>query len=312
MSKFLVTGGAGFIGSNIVEELLLGGKSVRVLDDFSSGKKANLLPFQSDVELIEGSVQDIDKCREAVKDVEVVFHQAAIPSVPKSISNPILTHGINLTGSLNVLTACKEMGVRRLVFASSSAIYGDAPELPKCEDMFPKPISPYALHKLSVEHYNRLFSSLYGLEAVSLRYFNVFGPRQDPKSEYAAVIPKFISMMLSGKAPTIYGDGKQTRDFIYVKDVAKANLKAAYAKVSHGEVINIARGGEIDLLTLIKDLNSVLGTKFEPVFCPAQLGDIPKSTASIEKMKRILDFSPIFDFKSGLAQTVKFYHEAHA
>ncbi|MBF0409142.1 MAG: SDR family oxidoreductase [Candidatus Riflebacteria bacterium] len=309
---YLVTGGAGFIGSNIVEELLRMGKKVRILDNFSSGRMENIALFRKDIELLEGSVTDPEMCLKATSGVKVVFHEAAVASVPKSVADPVATNEVNLTGSLNILNACRKNGVGKFVFASSSAIYGDDPELPKRENMLPKPISPYALHKLAVEYYNRLFFSLYGLETISLRYFNVFGPRQDPRSDYAAVIPKFINMMLAGKSPTIYGDGRQTRDFIYVKDVVRANILASESKEASGEIINVAGGKDIDLLDLVNDLNAVLKSELKPVFLPAQPGDVPKSVASTEKMKNVLNFLPEHDFKSGLKNTVEYYSEVLA
>lgn len=307
MARILVTGGAGFIGSHLVEELVRRGDHVRVLDNFSAGKRENLEPWSKQIEVQEGDVRNPFDCIRATRDIDIVFHEAAVASVPRSVSDPWGTNQINLDGTLQMLLASRENRVRRLVLASSSAIYGDAPGLPKLETMLPCPISPYALHKLGSEYHCQLFTRLYGVETVALRYFNVFGPRQDPKSEYAAVIPKFITRMLGGQAPTINGDGKQTRDFIYIKDVVSANLRAAEASEAVGQVINVARGESSDLLDLVKTLNSVIGSSFTPLFAPAQSGDVRDSRASIERMKTCLSFTPAHSFADGLAQTVEWY-----
>jgi len=309
MRTALVTGGAGFIGSHIVSGLLERGFGVRVLDDLSSGKRENLAPWLDRIEFIEGNIcSDVD-CRNAVEGVDTVFHQAAIASVPRSVAEPERTHDVNVNGSLKLLVAARDAGVRRVVFASSSAIYGDDPEQPKRETMKPCPISPYGLHKLTIEYYLRLFHRLYGLETVALRYFNVFGPRQDPKSEYAAVIPKFITRMLQGLAPTVFGDGKQTRDFIYVGEIARANILAADAADAPGRIINVAGGGRIDLLQLIATLNDVLGTQMMPVMAPPQPGDVRDSSADISIADSVLDFSPQTSFAEGLRRTVEWYRE---
>lgn len=309
MRTALVTGGAGFIGSHIVSGLLERGVTVRVLDDLSSGKRANLAPWIDRVEFIEGSICSEADCRKAVEGVDTIFHQAAIASVPRSVTEPERTHDVNVNGSLRLLVKARDAGVRRIVFASSSAIYGDDPEQPKREAMKPCPISPYALHKLTVEYYLRLFHRLYGVETVALRYFNVFGPRQDPKSEYAAVIPKFITRMLQNIAPTVFGDGTQTRDFVYVGEVARANILAAEAANASGQIINIAGGGRIDLLQLIATLNDVLGTKIAPVMAPPQPGDVRDSSADISIAKSILGFVPQTSFAEGLRRTVEWYRE---
>lgn len=309
MRTALVTGGAGFIGSHIVSGLLERGFGVRVLDDLSSGKRENLAPWLDRIEFIEGNICSDADCRNAVEGVDTVFHQAAIASVPRSVAEPERTHDVNVNGSLKLLVAARDAGVRRVVFASSSAIYGDDPEQPKRETMKPCPISPYGLHKLTIEYYLRLFHRLYGLETVALRYFNVFGPRQDPKSEYAAVIPKFITRMLQGLAPTVFGDGKQTRDFIYVGEIARANILAADAADAPGRIINVAGAGRIDLLQLIATLNDVLGTQMMPVMAPPQPGDVRDSSADISIADSVLDFSPQTSFAEGLRRTVEWYRE---
>jgi UDP-glucose 4-epimerase len=307
METYLVTGGAGFIGSHIVEELIRRGKRVRVLDNFSTGKRENIAPFQKDLELVEGDLRNPDDCRKAVAGVTYILHQGAIPSVPRSVADPFLTNASNIDGSLNLLLAARDAKVKRLVFASSSAIYGDAPELPKRENMMPNPMTPYALQKLTPEYYNRMFFDLYKFETVSLRYFNVYGPRQDPKSDYAAVIPKFITRMLNGKQPTIFGSGKQSRDFTYVADIANANILAASAPDAAGEIINIACGTSFDLLKLVSTINEVLGTRLEPQFLPPAPGDIKDSVADVTKARNLLDFKPRFTFAEGLAKTIAWY-----
>ncbi len=230
--KFLVTGGGGFIGSNLVEELLKQGHSVRVLDNFSTGRRENLAEFKEDIELVEGDIRSYHIVKQAVKGIEVILHQAALPSVPRSINDPITSNEVNVGGTLNILDAAKDAGVKRVVFASSSSIYGDNPELPKHERMTPKPLSPYAVSKLTGEHYLHVFNKLYGLETVALRYFNVFGPRQDPSSQYSAVIPKFIKAINNNEQPMIFGDGEQSRDFTYVENVCQANILAATTSVT--------------------------------------------------------------------------------
>ncbi|RCK80596.1 MAG: UDP-glucose 4-epimerase [Candidatus Ozemobacter sibiricus] len=312
MRLALVTGGAGFIGSHIVDALLQEGWRVRVLDDFSTGRRANLAHVGKEIEILEGDVRDAAVCRRAVAGAEVVFHQAAIPSVPRSVADPVGTHAVNLTGTVQMLTEARQAGVRRFVFASSSAIYGNDPELPKRETMRPAPLSPYAAQKLAGEYYLRVFQELQGIETVALRYFNVFGPRQDPASEYAAVIPKFITRMLAGTPPTIFGDGRQTRDFIYVGEVARANLLAAAAPAAAGRVINIAGGRRLDLLDLAATINEVLGARLEPVFAPPQPGDVRDSVADISQARAVLGFEPRLSFADGLRATVAWYRQARA
>lgn len=305
--NFLVTGGAGFIGSNIVEELLRRGERVRVLDNFSTGKRENLAAFQERIELVEGDLRDLSTVRRAVEGVDYVLHQAALPSVPRSVDDPLENDAVNVTGTLNLLVAARDAGVRRVVFASSCAVYGDEPTLPKREDMLPQPKSPYAVSKLAGEHYCRAFSEVYGLETVALRYFNVFGPRQDPASDYAAVIPLFITRMLRGQAPTIHGDGLQSRDFVYVADVVQANLLAATVPGVAGHVFNIAGGERYTLLDLIRVLNDVLGTDIVPVHDAPRPGDVRHSQADIGAAQQALGYRVVVDFAEGLRRTVEWY-----
>ncbi len=269
MASYLVTGGAGFIGSHIVETLLQRGERVRVLDNFSTGKRENIKPFLDRIELIEGDIRSYHTVREAVDGVDFILHQAALPSVPRSVKDPITSNEVNVTGTLNILDAARDAKVKRLIYASSSSIYGDLEVLPKTEDMLPRPLSPYAVAKLSGEKYCQVFTRLYGLETVSLRYFNVFGPRQDPHSQYSAVIPKFVDLIRSGQQPLVHGDGEQSRDFTYVGNVVHANLLACEQGLEElaGEVFNIACGRRITINMLIKHINDLLDTAIEPRIC---------------------------------------------
>ena len=317
--KFLVTGGAGFIGSNIVEELLKRGYSVRVLDNFSTGKRENLLvplgkDFKNDIELIEGDIRSFHTVIQAVKGVDVILHQAALPSVPRSIKDPITSNEVNVVGTLNILDAAKDSGVKRVVYASSSSVYGDNPELPKHEGMMPNPLSPYAVSKLAGEKYCQVFSRLYGIETVILRYFNVFGPRQDPNSEYSAVIPKFIRLMSNDQSPTIFGDGTQSRDFTYVANVVEANILAAtkedcpkdpYGKT--GLVMNCACHGQVTLNALVHELNVLLNKDVKPIYADKRPGDILHSFADINLIEKKLGFTPSVEFKEGLKQTISYF-----
>lgn len=312
MAHYLVTGGAGFIGSNLVEALLEQGHTVRVLDNFSTGKRENLAPFRQRIDLLEGDLTVLGDVRRAVQDVEVVFHQGAIPSVPKSIADPLTSHEANVTGTLNVLIAAREAGVRRVVFASSSSVYGDQnPAAPKDEAMPPRPISPYGVAKLAAEHYCRVFYTVYGLETVALRYFNVFGPRQDPASMYAAVIPRFITALLAGRPPVIYGDGEQTRDFTYVGNVVAANLLAAAAPAERvaGEVFNVAMGGQTSLNELVGMLHQIIGCEVSPIYDAPRPGDIRHSRADISKAQRCLKYKPRISLAEGLRLTVEWYRQ---
>lgn len=305
--EYLVTGGAGFIGSNIAEHLVKAGKRVRVLDNFLTGKRANL---PAGVELLEGDLRSLTDCRRACADVQYVLHLAALPSVPRSVKDPLLSHEINVTGTLNLLVAARDAKCHRLVFSSSSAVYGETPTLPKREDMMPAPLSPYAVHKLTGEHYCRIFWQLYGLETVSLRYFNVFGPRQDPQSQYAAVIPRFITAILRGEAPTVFGDGTQTRDFTHVENVIAANLAACVApRQAVGEVFNVAGGSRISLLELIATINGIVGKRIEPRFEPRRPGDVMHSQADIAKATQLLGWKPSVTFREGIERAVAWYRQ---
>jgi len=307
METYLVTGGAGFIGSNIVEELLKKGHRVKVMDNFVTGKRENIAPFLDDIELIEDDVRDFEAVKKAAKGADYVLHQAALRSVPKSVDDPVLTNDININGTLNILLASKKMGVKRVVYASSSSVYGDCDVFPEKEDFVPKPISPYAVSKLTGEHYGYTFSQTFGLEVVSLRYFNVFGPRQNPESKYSAVIPAFISRMLKGKPPVIEGDGNQSRDFTYVGNVVDANLAAAKTKDISGEIFNIACGESYSVLYIVEHLNKLLGKKITPKFAPTRKGDVRKTIADISKMKKLLKVEPKVNFKSGLKKTLEWF-----
>jgi len=309
---YLVTGGAGFIGSHICERLLADGHRVRVLDDFSSGKEENLNALGGEVELIRGDIRDLAVVARAMEGVEVVFHEAALGSVPRSVADPLTTHEVNITGTLNVLLAARDAGVRRVVYASSSSVYGESPTLPKREDMTPQPLSPYALSKLAGEHYIGVCKHVYGLEAVSLRYFNIFGPRQDPESQYAAVIPKFITALLEGNRPVIYGDGHQSRDFTYVENVVEANLPAAEAEGVAGKPFNVACGGRYTLLELLGKLKEIIGSDIEPLHEAARAGDVRDSQAAIEAAQNALGYRVKVDFDEGLRRTVEWYRNKQA
>ena len=309
MSKVLVTGGAGFIGSNLTETLLKQGHLVRVLDNFSTGKRENLVfdkAFPS-LEIIEGDIRDLSICQKAMNDVEFVFHQAALPSVQRSVEDPLTSHSANVEGTLNVLLAARDAGVKRFVYASSCAIYGDDPIIPKREEMPPNPLSPYALQKYIGEQYCKLFFRLYGLETISLRYFNIFGPKQDPTSIYSAVIPKFINAILEGCPPIVFGDGEQSRDFTYIDNVVQANLLAISTDHLNGEAINIACGERISLNQLVDFLTDMIGSKVSPIYQEPRKGDIRHSLADIQKGKRILNYDPIVGIEAGLKKTVEYF-----
>lgn len=307
MSTFLITGGAGFIGSNIVKTLLGQGHKIRVLDNFATGKRSNVLPFMSNpnFEMFEGDLRSFHIVRNAVKGVDYVLHQGALPSVPRSINDPITTNDVNILGTLNVLEASREFGVKRVVYASSSSVYGNSEIMPKQEDMPVAPLSPYALTKYAAERYCQVYTSLYKLETVCLRYFNVFGPNQDPTSQYSAVIPKFITDMMKGIQPVIYGDGTQSRDFTYVDNNVASNIMACTAPGVAGEVFNIACGERYTLLDLVEIINEILGTKIEPILSQERAGDVKHSLASIEKAGKGLNFKPLVNFREGLVKTVE-------
>ena len=309
MSIYLVTGGAGFIGSNIVEELVNQGARVRVIDNFSTGHLENLRPFRNRVDFRELDICNLADLKKAVEGVDYILHQAAMPSVPRSVIDPIGSHNADVTGTLHVLWAAKETGVKRVVYAASSSAYGDSEQLPKEEAMRVSPISPYGLMKYMGEEYCQLFSSLYGLETVSLRYFNVFGPRQDPNSQYSGVLSRFITAMLSGQRPVIFGDGEQSRDFTYVSNVVQANLLACHSSKAIGKVFNVACGDRITLNRVVEILNRLLGSHLEPIYEPTRTGDIKHSMADITLAKVNLKYIPTVGFEEGLRLTVEWYKD---
>ena len=310
-SSYLITGGAGFIGSSIARALLARGEKVRIVDNFFSGKRENLADVAADIELIEGDIRDQATMARASAGVEVVFHEAAIPSVPRSLADPISSNDVNITGTLNVLHEAKRAGVRRVVYAASSSAYGDTPTLPKIETMRPSPLSPYAVDKLAGEHYCQVFAGAYGLETVCLRYFNVFGARQDPKSEYAAVIPRFVTAGLAGQGVTIFGDGKQSRDFCYIDNTVEANLAAASAPAASasGRVFNVACGVATTLNDVVKLIGEGLGKTIRVSYAPSRVGDVKHSLAEISAARQGLGYKGAVDFKEGLRRTIAWYAE---
>ncbi len=307
MAKHLVTGGAGFIGSHIAEALVERGDSVRVLDNFSTGFRQNLEPFGDRVDVVDADVTDVEAVRRAVEGVDCVFHQAALASVPRSVKNPLETNAACVTGTVILLDQARQAGVRRVVYAASSSAYGDQPFSSKRENDLPSPLSPYAVAKLAGEYYCQAFFHTYGLETVGIRYFNVFGPRQDPDSPYSAVIPLFITALLSGKRPIIFGDGQQSRDFTFVKNVVHGNLLAAEAKAAAGKTLNVANGHSTSLLTLIKLLNEILGTNVDPIFEDPRVGDVKHSLADITLAEKLLGYEPPITFEDGLRQSIEYY-----
>ncbi len=312
MPKVLVTGGAGFIGSNLTETLLKKGCIVRVLDNFSTGRRENLA-FDKEypsLEMIEGDICNLSTCQKAMRAVDYVFHQAALPSVQRSIEDPEVSNAINVGGTLNILLAAREEKVKRVIYASSSSIYGDTPTLPKHEEMSPNPLSPYALQKYVGEQYCRLFYQLYGLDTVSLRYFNIFGPKQDPNSLYSAVIPKFIDALLLNRSPIIFGDGEQSRDFTYIENVVQANLLAMSAERLHGEAMNIACGERTSLNQLLNILKDILGSAQSPIYEEPRKGDVRHSLADIHKGKEVINYAPIVGIEIGLKETVEFFKKS--
>jgi nucleoside-diphosphate-sugar epimerase len=307
MAQFLVTGGAGFIGSHIAEELVRRGERVRVVDSLITGKRQNLAHLP-EVEFLEGDLADLGVAREAVRGADYVLHQAAIPSVPRSVEDPVTSNRANIDASLNLLVAARDAGVRRVVYAGSSSAYGNSATMPKVETMPTAPLSPYALQKLVAEQYCQMFTTLYGLETVTIRYFNVFGPRQDPSSPYSGVISLFISALCEGRRPVIYGDGEQTRDFTYVANVVDGVLRATHAPASaSGEVINVATGGRISLNQLFRTIRDLVQSDLEPVYKDTRAGDVRDSQADISKARRLLSYEPIATFEDGLARTVEWY-----
>jgi UDP-glucose 4-epimerase len=308
-SRYLVTGGAGFIGSHIAETLVKQGEAVRVLDNFATGKRQNIVPFLGELELVEGDLRNLEDVRKAVEGVEIVLHQGALPSVPKSVEDPIGSNESNISGTLNLLIASRDAGVKRVVYAASSSAYGDNPTLPKEETMKPAPLSPYAIQKYVGELYCQNFYELYGLETVSLRYFNVFGPRQDPTSQYAAVIPKFITALAQGQPPTIYGDGEQSRDFTYVENVVRANLLASRAEGAAGEMMNFACGERCTLNELLDKIRETMKTDIRPVYTAPRPGDVKHSLADIRKSQNLLGYTAHVSLEEGLERTIAFFTE---
>jgi len=301
----LVTGGAGFIGSSLVRGLLKEGKTVRVIDNLSTGSIANLEDLLDQVEYIDGDIRDLSAIQKASESIKYIFHQAAVPSVPRSIENPVDSNQSNIDGTLNVLLAARDQRVKRVIYAGSSSVYGDTPDLPKKEDMKPHPLSPYAVTKLTGEYYCQVFSDVYGLETVTTRYFNVFGPRQNPESQYAAVIPKFIDAFLRGNPPTVFGDGEQTRDFTFVDNVVHANILCSKAKKTSGEVINIATSSRISLNELISILRKITDRDIDPVYADPRKGDVRHSLADISRAQKLIGYKPIVDLKQGLRKTIQ-------
>jgi nucleoside-diphosphate-sugar epimerase len=303
MSLYLVTGGAGFIGSHLTEELSRRGHPVRVVDSLITGKSRNLEHITG-VDFIEGDLAEMAVAERAVHGVDYVLHQAAIPSVPRSVTDPITSNRANVVASLNLLVAARDAGVKRLVYAGSSSAYGNTSTLPTREDLAPSPLSPYALQKLVAEQYCQMFTRLYGFETVTIRYFNVFGPRQDPGSPYSGVISLFSTALLNGRQPIVYGDGEQTRDFTYVANVVDGVLRACEAPQAVGETINVATGGRISLNELLRALNAIIGTNLQPIYEAARQGDVKDSQADITKAKQLLGYTPIVSFEEGLTRTL--------
>ncbi|MBU0984814.1 MAG: SDR family oxidoreductase [candidate division Zixibacteria bacterium] len=304
--KYLVTGGAGFIGSNIVGKLLELGHEVRVLDNFSSGRMENIAGFLSDIDLIDGDIRDYWTVVKAVEGIDYILNQAALPSVPRSVANPLTSNNVNIDGFLNVLEAGRQAGVKKFVTASSSSVYGESEELPKHEGMVPSPLSPYAVTKLTNEYYCRVYWNLYKFPTCCLRYFNIFGPKQDPKSAYAAVVPKFITSLMRGKQPIVFGDGEQSRDFTYIDNAVQANLLAAENKDMVGTAYNVACGGQFTLNQLLDKLRGIIGVDIKAQYDPPRVGDIMHSFASIDKIKKH-GYKPTVDFDEGLKRTVEFF-----
>jgi len=309
MEKFLVTGGAGFIGSNIAAKLVSQECFVRVIDNLLTGKKSNLSAVSDKIEFIEADMGDEAAACEAMKDIDVVLHQGALPSVPRSVDDPAATHKHCVDATFTLLLAARDAGVKRFVFAASSSAYGDTPTLPKVETMLPRPLSPYAAAKLVGEYYAKVFSGVFGLDTISLRYFNIFGPNQDPTSQYAAAIPAFVTAILKDQPPTIYGDGEQSRDFTYVDNVVEANLLAARAKQTAGQVINIACGRAITVNEIINMINASVGKSIKPIYTDPCPGDVKHSLADITAAKKLIGYKPIVQFEQGLEKAIRWYRD---
>jgi UDP-glucose 4-epimerase len=305
--RILVTGGAGFIGSHLAEKLVGLGHEVIVLDDLSTGREENIVHLRDSITFIKGSITDRALLSRVMEGVQVVFHQAALGSVPRSVEDPVTTHEVNITGTFNVLLAARDAGVKRVVYAASSSAYGDTPTLPKVETMLPNPLSPYAVSKLVGEYYCQVFTRVYGLETVSLRYFNVFGPRQNPHSQYAAVIPKFITAALKDEPLSVFGDGEQSRDFTYIDNVVQANLLAMASPHAVGKVYNVACGGRYTLNELIRQLEAIFGRQLEVQYLPPRAGDVKHSEASITEAQRDLGYRVLVSFEEGLKKTAEWY-----
>jgi UDP-N-acetylglucosamine/UDP-N-acetyl-alpha-D-glucosaminouronate 4-epimerase len=305
--QILVTGGGGFIGSHLGARLAELGHDLRVLDNFATGRRSNMLALPEGTELVEGDIQSYERVHNATVGCEVVFHQAALPSVPRSVQDPLTSNATNITGTLNVLLAARDAGVRRVVFASSSSIYGSNREMPKREDLMAKPIAPYAVAKLACEGYCRSFGEVYGLETVALRYFNVFGPRQDPRSQYAAVIPNFITALMAGERPTVFGDGDQSRDFTFVQNIVEANIQAMDAQGVAGQVFNIACGEQTTLNRILELLRELLGVDIQAEYVAPRPGDVRHSLADISRAREALGYEPRIDLREGLQRTIEHY-----
>ena len=307
MDKFLVTGGAGFIGSNICRQLVAEGCFVRVVDNLLTGKRSNLADVMDKIDFVEADMGDAEVAQSAMKDVDVVLHQGALPSVPRSVDDPAATHQHCVDATFTLLMAARDAGIKRFVYAASSSAYGDTPTLPKVETMPTSPLSPYAVGKLVGEYYCSVFSQVFGLETVALRYFNVFGPYQDPTSQYAAAIPAFVTAILKGEPPTVYGDGEQSRDFTYIDNVVEANLRAARAEKTQGQVVNIACGEAITVNAIIALINELLGKNVAPVYAPSRPGDVKHSLADITAAGNLIGYQPVVTFRQGLEKSIDWY-----
>jgi nucleoside-diphosphate-sugar epimerase len=309
LQRFLVTGGAGFIGSNICKRLVAEGCSVRVVDNLLTGKRSNLAPIMDKIEFVEADMGVPEVARAVVEGIDVVLHEGALPSVPRSVDDPAATHQHCVDATFTLLLAARDARVKRFVYAASSAAYGDTPTLPKVETMAPNPLSPYAVGKLVGEYYCSVFAKVYGLQTIALRYFNVFGPQQDPASQYAAAIPAFVTAILRDQPPTVYGDGEQSRDFTYVDNVVQANLLAARAQETHGEVINIACGEAVTVNAIIDRINQLLDKHVKPIYAPARPGDVKHSLADITAARKLIGFQPVVLFREGLEKSITWYRK---